>query len=139
MENRLPLVLIVDDEPDMCWVLTNLLGENHFELKVAQTGEAALQLVESTKFDIALLDVKLTDMDGLDLARRMKAIDSSVNIVMMSGYYYTDDVDVREALDNGFILAFISKPFVHEEVMEILRRIKHGTIEGAEDYSGASQ
>jgi DNA-binding response OmpR family regulator len=123
MEKRLPLVLIVDDEPDMCWVLTNLLGENNFELKVAQTGEAALKLVESTRFDIALLDVKLTDMDGLDLARKMKAIDCSVNIVMMSGYYYTDDVDIREALDNGSIMAFISKPFVHEEVMEILRHI----------------
>ena len=112
MEKRLPLVLIVDDEPDMCWVLTNLLGEDRFDLKVAQTGEAALNLVESTRFDIALLDVKLTDMDGLDLARRMKAIDGSVNIVMMS-------------LDNGFILAFISKPFIHEEVMEILRKIDY--------------
>lgn len=125
MEKRLPLVLIVDDEPDMCWVLTNLLGEENFELKVAQTGETALNLVESTRFDIALLDVKLTDMDGLDLARRMKAIDGSVNIVMMSGYYYTDDVDIREALDNGSIMAFISKPFVHEEVMEILRNIHY--------------
>ena len=125
MEKRLPLVLIVDDEPDMCWVLTNLLGEDRFDLKVAQTGEAALNLVESTRFDIALLDVKLTDMDGLDLARRMKAIDGSVNIVMMSGYYYTDDVHIQEALDNGFILAFISKPFIHEEVMEILRKIDY--------------
>jgi len=125
MEKRLPLVLIVDDEPDMCWVLTNLLGEDKFELKVAQTGETALNLVESTRFDIALLDVKLTDMDGLDLARKMKAIDCSVNIVMMSGYYYTDDVDIREALDDGSIMAFISKPFVHEEVMEILRHIDY--------------
>lgn len=123
MEKRLPLVLIVDDEPDMCWVLTNLLGEDRFDLRVAQTGEAALNLVESTRFDIALLDVKLTDMDGLELARKMKAIDSSVNIVMMSGYYYTDDVHIQEALENEFILAFISKPFVHEEVMEILRKI----------------
>ncbi len=123
MARKRPLVLIVDDEPDMCWVLTNLIGEDHFELKVAQTGEAALSLVRTTRFDIVLLDVKLPDMDGLDLARKMKAIDGSVDIVMMSGYYYTDDVDIREALDNEFILAFISKPFVHEEVTEILRKI----------------
>ncbi|MFH1114425.1 MAG: response regulator [Pseudomonadota bacterium] len=125
MEKRRLIVLIVDDEPDMCWVLTNLIGGDLFDMRVAQTGEEALRLVETTRFDIAMLDVKLTDMDGLDLARRMKAIDSSVNIVMMSGYYYTDDVDIREALDNGFISAFISKPFVHEEVMEILRKINH--------------
>lgn len=125
MEKRLPSVLIVDDEPDMCWVLTNLLGENHFDLKVAQTGVAALDLVESTRFDIVLLDVKLTDIDGLELARKMKAMDRSVKIVMMSGYYYMDDVDIRQALDNGFISAFISKPFVHEEVLQTLRNIKN--------------
>lgn len=123
MNERRPLVLIVDDEPDMCWVLTNLLGKEHFDLRVAQTGEAALKLVEATRFDIALLDVKLTDMDGLELAKKLKAIDKSVNIVMMSGYYYKDDVHIREAMDDGSILAFISKPFVHEEVMGILREI----------------
>ncbi len=123
MKDRRPLVLIVDDEPDMCWVLTNLLGKDRFDLRVAQTGEAALKLVESNRFDVALLDVKLTDMDGLDLAKRLKAIDGSVNIVMMSGYYYKDDVHIREAMNDGSILAFISKPFVHEEVMGILRDI----------------
>jgi DNA-binding NtrC family response regulator len=123
MKDRRPLVLIVDDEPDMCWVLTNLLGKDRFDLRVAQTGEAALKLVESNRFDVALLDVKLTDMDGLDLAKRLKAIDGSVNIVMMSGYYYKDDIHIKEAMNDGSILAFISKPFVHEEVMSILRDI----------------
>ncbi len=123
MKGRRPLVLIVDDEPDMCWVLTNLLGKDRFDLRVAQTGEAALKLFESNRFDIALLDAKLTDMDGLDLARRLKSIDSSVNIVMISGYYYDDHVDIREVMNEGFIMAFISKPFVHDEVMGILRDI----------------
>lgn len=123
MKDRRPLVLIVDDEPDMCWVLTNLLGKDRFDLRVAQTGEAALKLVESNRFDFALLDVKLTDMDGLELAKRLKAVDGSVNIVMMSGYYYKDDVHIKEAIHDGFILAFISKPFVHEEVMGILQDI----------------
>ncbi|MDQ7782292.1 MAG: response regulator [Desulfomonilaceae bacterium] len=127
MAKRRPLVLIVDDEPDMCWVLTHLLGEDDYELKVAQTGEAALKLIESDRFDIALLDVKLTDMDGLDLAGKMKALDGEVHIVMMSGYYYTDDMDIRDALDNGLITAFISKPFVHKEVMEIIGKIDCNT------------
>ena len=123
MAKRRERVLIVDDEPDMCWVLTNLLEQEQFDLKVAQTGEAALEFVGSISFDMALLDVKLTDMDGLELARRMKAIDDSIKIVMISGYYYTDDMHIREALDNESISAFISKPFVHDEVKEILRHI----------------
>lgn len=126
MKDGRPHVLVVDDEPDMCWVLTNLLGRDRFDLKVAQTGGAALELVESNRFDIALLDVKLTDMDGLVLTRKLKAIDSSMKIVMMSGYYYNDDIHIAKAMNDGFILAFISKPFVHEEVMGILRDIGCG-------------
>lgn len=120
MTNSRPLVLIVDDEPDMCWVLKNLLGEDDFALRIAQTAEAALKFLESESFSIALLDAKLTDMDGLDLARRIKAIDPWICIVMVSGYYYKDDVDIRAAMDNKLIVGFIAKPFVHSDVIEML-------------------
>jgi DNA-binding NtrC family response regulator len=118
-----PMVLIVDDEPDMCWVLENLLAESGFDFRIAQTGDAALRLMESTEFTIALLDVKLTDMDGLDLASRIKSVDASIHIVMISGYYYKDDVNIRRAMDEGFVSGFISKPFLHEEVMGMLQTL----------------
>lgn len=121
MNDARPMVLVVDDEPDMCWVLEHLLAKEGFDLRVAQTGDAALKLVESTCFSIALLDVKLTDMDGLDLARRIKSMDARIHIVMISGYYYNDDVNIRRAIDEGFVSGFISKPFHHEEVIETLR------------------
>jgi CheY-like chemotaxis protein len=116
-----PMVLIVDDEPDMCWVLKNLLADSGFDFRIAQTGHAALSLMESTRFTIALLDVKLTDMDGLDLASRIKSLNASIHIVMMSGYYYKDDVNIRRAMDEGFVSGFISKPFFHEEVIGMLQ------------------
>ena len=77
--------------------------------------------MESTRFTIALLDVKLTDMDGLDLASRIKSLNASIHIVMMSGYYYKDDVNIRRAMDEGFVSGFISKPFFHEEVIGMLQ------------------
>ena len=120
MESSHPVVLIVDDEPGMCWVLENLLAERGFDLRTAQSGDAALKLVESTRFNIALLDVKLNDMDGLDLARRIKSLDPSIHIVMISGYYYKDDVNIRRAMDEGSVSGFISKPFRHEDVIRML-------------------
>ncbi len=120
MDPSHPVVLIVDDEPGMCWVLENLLAEKGFALRTAQSGEAALRLVESTRFTIALLDVKLTDIDGLDLAKRIKAIDRSIQIVMISGYYYKDDVNIRRAMEEGSVSGFISKPFRNEEVIRML-------------------
>jgi len=124
MNNNLARVLVVDDEPDMCWVLENLLAQGGFDFKIAQTGEHALRLLESESFGVALLDVKLTDIDGLDLARRIKSKDSSIGIIMISGYYYTDDVNIQRAVAEGVVSGFISKPFLNEDVMEILRAVR---------------
>jgi len=118
-----PMVLIVDDEPDMCWVLENLLAGSGFDLRIAKTGQTALGLMETTKFSVALLDVKLTDMDGLDLARQIKAMNPSINIVMISGYYYKDDVNIRRAMEEGFVSGFVSKPFLHEDVIGMLQTL----------------
>jgi DNA-binding NtrC family response regulator len=118
-----PMVLIVDDEPDMCWVLENLLARSDFDFRIAQTGQAALELMESIMFTIALLDVKLTDMDGLDLAKRLKSMNALVRIAMISGYYYKDDVNIRRAMDEGLVSGFIAKPFLNEEVIGILQTL----------------
>lgn len=121
MNNSHPVVLIVDDEPDMCWVLQNLLADKGYETRTAKTGEAALGLLETANFAIALLDVKLTDMDGLELAKRIKSVSPSINIIMISGYYYRDDMDIRKAVEEGLVVGFISKPFLHEDVIALLR------------------
>jgi CheY-like chemotaxis protein len=114
-------VLVVDDEPDMIWALQNLLTVHGFEARTAQTGEAALQLLETIEFATALLDVKLSDMDGLELARRIKTIAPSINIIMISGYYYRDDVDIQGMVQEGLVVGFISKPFRHEDVIRMLQ------------------
>lgn len=129
MKTRRPMVLIVDDEPDMCWVLENLLAESGFDFKISQTGHEALGLMESTTFTIALLDVKLTDMDGLDLASRIKSINDSIHIAMISGYYYKDDVNVWRAMDEGLVSGFISKPFLNEEVIGMLRTLASNELQ----------
>jgi len=115
-------VLVVDDERDMCWVLQILLAENGFDYRIAETGEDAIKLVEATEFEFALVDVKLTDTDGLDLARRIKAMNPALHIIMISGYYYKDDLDIQRTIQLGIVADFISKPFRHDEVIEILRR-----------------
>lgn len=118
-ENK-PMVLIVDDEPDMCWALENLLRQKGFDFRTAQTGRHAMTLVTEHRFRFALLDVKLGDMDGIELAKMIKAADPSVAIIMISGYYYRDDQDIRQAVTQGFVVGFIAKPFLHDEVISLL-------------------
>jgi DNA-binding NtrC family response regulator len=118
--------LIVDDEPDMLWALENLLKQQGLVSRRALRGNEALELIAENKFGMAFLDLKLPDMDGLELARRIKAVDPHMKIVLVSGYFYKDEGQVRAAIEEGLICDFISKPFLHEDIR---RAIVSGHLE----------
>lgn len=120
MNTDTPTVLIVDDEPDMCWVLKNLLSDRGYDIRSVQTGQAAINLLADTRFRIALLDAKLTDIDGLQLAAQIKSTDPSINIIVISGYYYENDVNIQKAINEGLVFGFISKPFFHDDLIKML-------------------
>jgi DNA-binding NtrC family response regulator len=115
------LVLIVDDEPDICWALEKILRDAGIDSQKALSGKEALTAMKKNIFRLVFLDVKLTDIDGLELAKRIQEIDSSICIVMISGYYYKEDFTVKKALHNGLISGFISKPFRNKDIIQIIK------------------
>ena len=115
------LILIVDDEPDMCWALEYLLNKRGYVTRTAMSGQDALELTERHRFACAFLDAKLPDMDGLELARRIREKAPDMRILMVSGYFYRDDVSIQEAISQGLIIDFISKPFLQEEILRALK------------------
>ncbi len=115
-------VLIVDDEPDMCWALTHVLGKKGCPVKSVLAGEEALFCIRGEHFPLVFLDAKLSDMEGLDLAARIMEIDPLARIVIVSGYFYRDDREIREALEKGLILGFIDKPFDHTEIARVVEQ-----------------
>ena len=114
------LILIVDDEPDMCWALEHLFKNHGLFTQKALSGQEALNLMEQHCFACAFLDAKLPDMDGLELAGRMRQLDPDIKIVMVSGFFYRDDVSIQDAISRGLIIDFISKPFLQEEILRVL-------------------
>jgi len=111
-------ILIVDDEPDMCWALEHLLRQQGYATRTALSGRQALALMQSGQFFLVFLDAKLPDVDGLELARQIRQQVPHLRIIMVSGYFYRDDVVIQEALASGLIRAFISKPFCREEILQ---------------------
>ena len=121
MTDQNNLILIVDDEPDMCWALEHLLHSQGFFTQKALSSQEALNLMEQHHFTWAFLDAKLPDMDGLELARRIREIAPDTRIIMVSGYFYRDDVSIQDAITRGLIIDFISKPFPQEEILRVLK------------------
>ncbi len=116
MNDAEELFLIVDDEPDMCWLLEHLLSQGGYCLKKALSGRQAIELMENHEFRVAFVDLKLHDMEGLELARRLKSADPSIRVVMVSGFCYRDDPTVQKALADGLICDFLPKPFLHADI-----------------------
>ena len=115
--------LIVDDEPDVCWALENLLTSKGLPCQKAQTAQAALDLMKTHQFQLAFLDVTLPDMNGLELARRLRKLDPLLRLVIVSGYLNNEAAAVAQGQSEGLIFACINKPFLHEEILGVIQRL----------------
>jgi DNA-binding NtrC family response regulator len=115
--------LIVDDEPDLCWALENLLASKGLPCQTAQTAQAALDLMKTHRFHLAFLDVTLPDMNGLELARCLRKLDPLLRFVIVSGYLNNEAAAVAQAQAEGLICACISKPFLHEDILAVIEKL----------------
>ena len=115
-------ILIVDDEAEMCWILEILIRKAGFAGKKSLSAREAIVLAESNAFKMAFLDAKLPDIDGLELARQLRKRNPELPIVIVSGFFYQDDLTIEEALQSGLITAFVGKPFDHEEILTVISR-----------------
>jgi DNA-binding NarL/FixJ family response regulator len=72
---------------------------------------------------MAIVDVKLPSMSGIEVARRIGQLDPRLRIVMISGYHYEEDQPIQEGIRQRMYRGFISKPFELDEVSALVRRV----------------
>ena len=111
-------VLIVEDEPEMAQLLAKGLREEQFEISLARDGRTALEKSEQTEFDVILLDVMLPQMNGLEVARRLRHREQDTPVLMLTA---RDAVpDIINGLNAGAD-DYLTKPF---SFLELLARIR---------------
>lgn len=123
------VVLIVDDEPDICWALSQILEGSGIVSLTATSGQEALGLARRQRFRLAFIDAKLPDVEWRELARLIRETNPRIPIVLVSGYFYGDDPEVLHACTEGVISDFLSKPFLLEEVRTIAQRALASRLE----------
>lgn len=79
-------ILIVDDEADTCENLSDIFTDLGYTVDIAHDGKSALKLVKSTSYDIALLDLKMPGMDGLELYRHIRAVSAGTVAIVITAY-----------------------------------------------------
>lgn len=101
--------LVVDDTPINVKLLTALLNANGFAVTVATSGEAALEAVTTAEFRLMLLDLRLPGIDGLAVARTLRADPKYHQLVIVAVTASAMKTDIAAALEAGCD-AFVSKP-----------------------------
>jgi two-component system, NtrC family, response regulator HydG len=83
-------ILIVDDEPDTCANLSDILTDLGYQVDTAYDGFAALELVQKNTYDISLLDLRMPGMDGLELYRRIRHLSAGTVAIVVTAYASSD-------------------------------------------------
>lgn len=119
-------ILIVDDEAEILHSLKIFLEFHGFEAVTAQSAKEALDLLETQKFTIALLDINMPEMNGIELLQEIKQRDFSVQVIMITAYTSFDKT--LKSLQYGAI-DYVLKPIedmnvLLELIQESSRRVK---------------
>ena len=109
-------VLVVDDGIDNLRLLSDLLGEQGYEVRAVTTGRQALQAVEHDPPDLILLDITMPEMNGYEVCQRLKAKDRSKDVPVIFLTALTETADKVRAFDAGGV-DYVTKPFQFEEVL----------------------
>jgi DNA-binding NtrC family response regulator len=122
-------ILVVDDEADMCWALENILSPDGYAVTATTSSVEALKLITEENYLVAFIDAKLPDLDGLELSLLIRQISPSTVVILMSGFFYREDIAIIQGLQNNIFTGFIAKPFNVEEIRLIARRVIERAME----------
>jgi DNA-binding NtrC family response regulator len=111
-------LLIVDDEIAYVNVLSNRLAKRNFLVTSAFSGAEAIQAFRNQDFDVAVVDLKMEDMDGIEVLKILKKMDPHLSVIMLTGH------GSAEAAKEGISLGafdYLTKPCELEELMAKIR------------------
>lgn len=106
---------IVDDDPEICDALDYTLSSKGFQTELYASAEEFINAAKTSKAACLLVDIQLGGISGLELARRLSAIDCIFPVIFMSGS--SDTIMYRQVMDFGCV-AFLHKPFQMDELVE---------------------
>lgn len=112
-----PLFLVVDDEQEVCNFFSYLLKSKGYAVETANTGQETLAKLDAFRFNVALVDLKLPDSDGLTLLKEIKKMQPACEVIIITGYSTVKSA--VEAIQLG-AFDYVEKPFVDIEEMEKL-------------------
>ncbi|MBE1281289.1 sporulation initiation phosphotransferase Spo0F [Bacillus sp. Bvel1] len=112
-------ILIVDDQYGIRILLNEVFHKEGYQTLQAANGIQALDIVTKERPDLVLLDMKIPGMDGIEILKRMKMIDESIRVIIMTAYGELDMI--KESKELGALTHF-AKPFDIDEIRDAVKK-----------------
>lgn len=111
-------LLLVDDEEAYVDVLANRLSRRGFEVTKTYSGTQALQAMRGKEFDVAVLDLKMEDMDGIEVLKVVKRMDPNMQVIMLTGH--GSETAARQGIEFG-AFDYLMKPCELDALVDKIR------------------
>ena len=117
MNNR---ILVVDDEESLRTILNKELSKAGYDVTCASDGEEAISFFRKDKFDLALLDIKMPTVDGIEVLKFIQKSIPQMKVIMLTGF-----ADLKNAMQAKEFGAqdFITKPYSIEDILLTIKRL----------------
>ena len=125
-DTNLIKLLIVDDEEGYVNVLYNRLTKRKIDVTKAYSGSEAIKILREKYFDVALLDLKMEDMDGIEVLKIFKKMDPLLAIIMLTGHGSVEAA--RDGIANG-AYDYLIKPCEFSELLAKIRQAHKDRLE----------
>jgi len=111
-------ILVVDDELNILKALQRLFRRNHYEVITARSGAEALEALEREEVNLMITDIRMPQMNGMQLLEKVKEEHPLVARIALTGY--TESSDVYRAIDENLARIFLFKPWNNDELIELM-------------------
>ncbi len=113
-------LLFVDDEKDFVDVITKRLSKKGFDVTKAFSGPEALQAMRKDDFDIAVLDLKMAEMDGIEVLKILRKMAPELPVIILTGH--GSEISAREGIKCG-AMEYLSKPCDFDELVGKIKQV----------------
>src|ERR1035437_976219 len=112
-------LLIIEDDIDMSQLLKRFLTKNGYEVELVLNGNKGIAAFTANRPDLVLCDFRLGDIDGIEVLKKLKDIEPTTPVIIMTGYS-----DIRTAVNVMKMGAFdyLTKPLLPDETLQLIKR-----------------
>lgn len=126
MNEKAKSILIVDDQVNLLTTLKFIFEENNFNVTMVSSGiEALKKLKSNNKYDLALLDINMPEMDGLATFLEIKKVSPGTAVIMMTGN--KENTQIKKCIEEGAVTV-VYKPFAVNKLIDLMGKVLHRPV-----------